>query len=791
MERILSYFKNLKYQIAKRSHAFAQNYKLKKQINTISKLFVFVLVIWLAGSLLTIISQWLFAAQHQKTIYDYLQYFWIVIIMLVSGFDVPESIHLHIVSRIISIFMLIMNLTVVALFTGQIISMFNHVLQRSGYIPEKPEKFRFNNTILICGINSKLKNIIRELKKNELLKKREIIIVDEISDEIEKFEENENIDDVWFVKGNPMNRTTLEKALGKYDNRVIILSEEIESGKFSDTNAINTAIAAEAYGDNVHTVLEITNSDNKYHFKRTQINEWICIEDYAMRLISQAALQSGIVGAFKNLMGNIDSQFDISETNRISISDENIPQNLLNETFYKIKSTLHEKSRNNEKIIIGFVKYLDDNQKKKMNLCLRNTNDFIQINPTIKPDRADLKFKVTVLEKQPDHPKSFLLDWKNKKFIVQDESEYYKVGDEQINSQDQKETVFHWVFSRYTKLHEKDKLIYITKTKYRNNMKYRKKVKENSPKEEVMSNNLETNETITKLQEIIEEMKDKHSDYIEKMNKESLKGHVIICNWNRKAEIIIEELHDESIKVKRIPIIIVTENSERVCEREDIVYQDVFTIQGDPAHEETLKRANIHSAKTVIVLADDSDLETADSKSILIALAVDNINPNAHLIVELVHSRNEKYFQYTHVDEIVCLENLAEKLLAQSALTPGLSRVYMDLMTQSEDTNEIYLEPVPKKFLDNDYTYSDAEGAIMDLKEDIILIGFSTIIEKIRENGSQYTNGFGQTLHSRKIVINPSKEHYKNGDLKNNFSNSHKLVKSDLLFMIAFGKPNL
>ena len=262
----------------------------------------------------------------------------------------------------------------------------------------------------------------------------------------------------------------------------------------------------------------------------------------------------------------------------------------------------------------------------------------------------------------------------------------------------------------------------------------------------------------------------------------NIKDHVVICNWTSKADVIVRQLHDESVHDKS-PIIVVTENPEQVPQSTDIVYRGLLTIGGDPADKEILERADIRTAKTAVILADEREPENADSKSILIQLAIDSINPNVHTIVELIKSSSEMYFKYTHVNEIICLEQLAEKLLSQSALTPGLSEVYMNLLTQSLDTNEIYLEELPESFVGQ--TYEDVEKQIVSIKDkDIILIGWATDIEK-RVDGEIVLNSRGKPIFEKEIIINPR------SSTNSDYSKSHKFKKGDSLFVISFEKPEL
>jgi len=259
-------------------------------------------------------------------------------------------------------------------------------------------------------------------------------------------------------------------------------------------------------------------------------------------------------------------------------------------------------------------------------------------------------------------------------------------------------------------------------------------------------------------------------------------NHIVICNWTDKADIIVRQLHDESVKEQR-PIIVVTQHPEAIPQDTEKVYRGLLSIGGDPADREILERADIRTAKTAVILADDRDMENADSKSILIQLAIDSINPNVHTIVELVNSASEMYFRYTHVNEIICLEQLAEKLLAQAALTPGLSEVYMNLLTQSLDTNEIYLEELPESFVGR--SYKEVEKEIVGISEkDIILIGWATDVEKLVA-GERVLSSRGKPITEKEIIINPR------SSTNGRRSKNHRFKKGDSLFVISFEKPNL
>ena len=376
---------NLKYRVKKKWCGFWQKYRLKSQAKNVRKLFIFLFFVWLLGSVLTIISQWYFAADAHKSVVDYVQYLWIVIIELVSGFDIPDTIKLHTVSRLISIFMLVMGIVVVGLFTGQIISMFVHVLQRAEYFPEKPENFKFKQPILICGNSAKLHNIIRNLRKSPFSRNREIVIIDPAADQIKNID-REAFYDTWYVVGDPGNRYILENAIGKQDCRVIILSGDISQNQYCDSCAINAALAIEAFDEDVHTVIEIARQENIAHYATTRINDWISISEYSLKLISQSALQPGIANVYSHLLGD---DIQDNDSTQIYFSPVPLAEYFIGKSYHEIKTIFFEQLADLDITLIGFVKYLKDEFKKEHNLTLRNSNHFIQINPIKRPDDSE------------------------------------------------------------------------------------------------------------------------------------------------------------------------------------------------------------------------------------------------------------------------------------------------------------------------------------------------------------------------------------------------------------------
>ena len=218
-----------------------------------------------------------------------------------------------------------------------------------------------------------------------------------------------------------------------------------------------------------------------------------------------------------------------------------------------------------------------------------------------------------------------------------------------------------------------------------------------------------------------------------KMPSVKLTDHIVVCNWNDKGIPIIRELHADVVKRKH-PVVIVSDNVEASAlpEHDDSPqFEDVYFVKGDPANETILKRANVQQAHSVVVLAEPSAGELADAKSILIAMAVDRLRKQVErgpwICVEGVAPQNVEHLDRAGADEIISASEFAMLLLSQSARFQGLGEVYRRLLTNTEETNEVYLVPVPPGFIGK--TFADLAAAVLakrDAPNPAILIGAKT-----------------------------------------------------------------
>ena len=176
----------------------------------------------------------------------------------------------------------------------------------------------------------------------------------------------------------------------------------------------------------------------------------------------------------------------------------------------------------------------------------------------------------------------------------------------------------------------------------------------------------------------------------------NIKEHYIICNWSKKGEKIIKEIHSP-LASPDVPIIVLAKkhpaNEETLRNDFSDEFSNVEFRAGDPTQYDALRHARVETAKGVLILADKNSSD-ADAKSVMIALTINglckNLTRKPHIVAESLEHDRIDHLKEAGVDEVICANDYGIGLLAQSLLYSKLSDIYDQLLTYSEDTNEFY-----------------------------------------------------------------------------------------------------
>lgn len=180
------------------------------------------------------------------------------------------------------------------------------------------------------------------------------------------------------------------------------------------------------------------------------------------------------------------------------------------------------------------------------------------------------------------------------------------------------------------------------------------------------------------------------------MTTSKVNNHIIICEWNHRAKAVLKELRSDP-QTENLPIVLIADIEEKPVDDPRLIF-----ING-VVNEESLVKANLEQACTIVILGDDSVETTArDAKVVLTTLTVESINPQVYSVVELVDKANEQHCLRANADEIIVGSELNSHLIASAASDHGISRIISELLS-SRYGNELYSMPVPEQMIGSSF----------------------------------------------------------------------------------------
>ena len=84
--------------------------------------------------------------------------------------------------------------------------------------------------------------------------------------------------------------------------------------------------------------------------------------------------------------------------------------------------------------------------------------------------------------------------------------------------------------------------------------------------------------------------------------------------------------------------------------------------------------------------------------SILALMAIDAVAPGVRTVAEVNNPKHEPHFIRASVDELLVTSKVASRLLARSALYPGLSGIITDIVSGGEGS-ELYRITLPDEYI--------------------------------------------------------------------------------------------
>jgi len=230
-----------------------------------------------------------------------------------------------------------------------------------------------------------------------------------------------------------------------------------------------------------------------------------------------------------------------------------------------------------------------------------------------------------------------------------------------------------------------------------------------------------------------------------------LTGHVVVVNCNEKVAAIVEELQTGS-NGEPLDVVLLVHDRELWeahphWRPEGGGGAGFYTLYGSAHDMELLKQASIRHARAAIILADPTQGVLTDARSTLAAVAIERENPQVHTVEELILSINRDHLARMNVDEVVCLGEISEKLIAQSCISREVKNVFQELLTTRSGTTQIFLPEIPLSL--HQKTYREIARECIEKGTPFIPLGY------IINTPIPRTSGPRKGIAAKSVCINP------------------------------------
>ena len=225
----------------------------------------------------------------------------------------------------------------------------------------------------------------------------------------------------------------------------------------------------------------------------------------------------------------------------------------------------------------------------------------------------------------------------------------------------------------------------------------------------------------------------------------SLKGHTIVCGFGRNGKQAILKLKNYNQKF------VVVEKDKEITAELDA--NSILNIQGDATLDETLLRAGIENAATLITAL------PSDADNLFVVLTANQLNSTCKIISRASNQSSYSKLKIAGASNVIMPDKLGGDHMASLVVTPDVIE-FVDRLTIEGDTTayleEIAVDDLPKKYInktildldlrretgctvigirtpDRDYIINPEAETVLTIGSSLIVLGRPEQIIKLRE----------------------------------------------------------
>jgi len=275
-------------------------------------------------------------------------------------------------------------------------------------------------------------------------------------------------------------------------------------------------------------------------------------------------------------------------------------------------------------------------------------------------------------------------------------------------------------------------------------------------------------------------------------------GHIVICGWNDRVPNLIDKAMSSQIdhfgKFK-LNVVVIAENFSELLDADESLlsyfnHHQLDFVSGKARDINSLKKANIDKAKTVILVAEDKDV-TADENTLLCALSISRYCreksgkhgiDSIYMISEINHEEMREPLINADVNEVVNVAEIGENIVVQSMFNHGVSTALTNMVTYNE-FNEFNVLNVSEFPMLNGLNY---DQALIELRKfNILLMSVKVVLDD--EDGNPLIDNrlIEKAVKAiglnRQIITNPV----------NDAENSYMIKERDQVIVLNSSAENL
>lgn len=257
----------------------------------------------------------------------------------------------------------------------------------------------------------------------------------------------------------------------------------------------------------------------------------------------------------------------------------------------------------------------------------------------------------------------------------------------------------------------------------------------------------------------------------------TLKGHVVVCGWNRTAGAILDGLQQFAGR-KPLGVVLINEADPEDFQVLVTRYPnlDLRLVRGDFTNEITLRRGAAAAARAAIVVSDTSGSNSAanaDERTILGSLAVKSLNPSITISAEIANPENEQHLRRAKVDSILIAGEFNGFLFAASTFSKGLAAAVKEMLSL-QSRSRIRVAAIPSSYVGK--TFGDlmehfirmGKGILIGLLTEEKKISFDDLISDdtsaievfIKRKFAEASIDLGEEqAHQEQVMLNPGPDH--------------------------------